>query len=86
MATSVRLKGDYEERIRRLASATGRSQSFYINQMVEREIDQIEREYAILQSAEAYRAGRLETVSLAELNAELGDPGPVDTSALDEIE
>lgn len=86
MPTTIRLKGDLELRIKRLAEETGRPQSFYINQMIEREIDQVEREYSILRDAEAYRAGRLKTVALSELNAELGDPGQVDASVLDEIE
>lgn len=42
MPTTIRLKGDIEARIKRLAEQTGRPQSFYINQMIEREIDRIE--------------------------------------------
>lgn len=86
MATSVRLKGDYEDRIRRLAAATGRSQSFYINQMIEREIDQIEREYTILRDVEAYRAGRLRTFSADQVDQMLGLVGePVPVDALNDI-
>lgn len=86
MPTTVRLKEGLETRIKRLAEETGRSQSFYINQMIEREIDRIEREYSILRDVEAYRAGRLATITLSELNAELGVIDPVDTNVLDEIE
>ncbi|GAA2102484.1 type II toxin-antitoxin system RelB family antitoxin [Brevibacterium salitolerans] len=72
MPTTVRLNTDLEQRIRKLAAETGRSQSFYINQMIEREIDRIEWEYAILRDVEAHRAGELKTVSHRDLKAELG--------------
>lgn len=69
--TTIRLKSDLEGRIRKLSEQTGRPQSFYINQMIEREIDQVEWEYSILSDVEAHRAGRLETVSHEEMKAEL---------------
>lgn len=72
MPTTVRLKDGIEARIKRLAENTGRSQSFYINQMIENEIDRVEWEYSILRDVEAHRAGRLETVSNDELKADLG--------------
>lgn len=72
MPTTIRLKDDLKERIKNLAQETGRSQSFYINQMIEREIDQIEWEYSILRDVEAHRAGSLPTVSHDDLKAELG--------------
>ncbi len=75
MPTTVRLKGDLESRIKRLAEQTGRSQSFYINQMIEREIDRIEWEYSILRDVEAYRKGQRETVSHDALKADLGLDG-----------
>lgn len=71
MPTTIRLKHDIEQRIKRLASQTGRSQSFYINQMIERDIDRIEWEYSILSDVEAHRAGKLETVSNDALKADL---------------
>lgn len=72
MPTTIRLRDDIEARIKRLAEETGRSQSFYINQMIESEIDRIEWEYSILRDVEAHRAGRLETVSHEEMKAEFG--------------
>lgn len=72
MATTVRLKGDLGARIKRLAEETGRSQSFYINKMIEQQIDRVEWEYSILRDVEAHRAGRLGTVSNEELKADLG--------------
>lgn len=86
MPTSIRLKGDLEQRLRRLAEETGRTQSFYINQMIERGIDRLEREYTILGDVEAYRAGRLETLSAAQMDEALGITGqPVPRDAMDDI-
>lgn len=75
MPTTIRLKGDIEARIKRLADETGRPQSYYINQMIEREIDRIEWEYGILRDVEEHRAGRLRTMSGDEVRAELGLDG-----------
>lgn len=71
MPTTIRLKGDLEDRIKKLAATTGRPQSFYINQMIEREIDRIEWEYSILQDVGDHRAGRLRTISHEDMKAEL---------------
>lgn len=71
MPTTIRLKGDLESRIKRLAEQTGRPQSYYINQMIEREIDRVEWEYSILHDAEEIRAGRVDTVTHEQLKAEL---------------
>lgn len=72
MPTTIRLKDGLEDRIKKLAEQTGRPQSFYINQMIERQIDQIEWEYSILNDVEAHRAGHLNTVSHDDMKAELG--------------
>lgn len=72
MPTTIRLKDNLEGRIKKLSEQTGRPQSFYINQMIEREIDRIEWEYAILSDVEDHRAGRLDTVSHQVMKAELG--------------
>lgn len=72
MPTTIRLNADIETRIKKLAAETGRPQSFYINQMIEREIDRIEWEYSILQETEQYQAGTLKTYSSDEMRQELG--------------
>jgi len=72
MATSVRLDDDLEDRIRNLAAATGRSQSFYINQMIKDGIDRVEQIYSILHETEQYQAGNLDTYSSNDLRDELG--------------
>lgn len=71
MATTVRLNKELENRIKKLAATTGRSQSFYINQMLENGIDRVEQIYGILHETEQYQAGNLETYSSDELRREL---------------
>ena len=72
MSTSVRLSPEYEARLNRLAESTGRSKSFYIKEAITSAMDRLEYEYGILKDAEDYRAGRLETSSLAEVRERLG--------------
>ena len=70
--TAIRAPEDVMERYTRLAQSTGRSRSFYINDALEESIDRLEYEYGILHKVEDWRAGRLETVSLDELEDSLG--------------
>ncbi|MCI6275040.1 MAG: ribbon-helix-helix domain-containing protein [Coriobacteriaceae bacterium] len=70
--TAIRAPEDVMERYTRLAQGTGRSRSFYINEALEESIDRLEYEYGILRKVEDWRAGRLETVSLDELEDSLG--------------
>lgn len=72
MPTTIRLTDELASRIKKLAAQTGRSQSFYINQMIEREIDTMEQVYGILHETEQYQAGTLETYSSDDLRRELG--------------
>ena len=72
MPTTVRLNPDTEARIKRLAEQTGRTQSYYINEAIERQLDRLEWEYRIISDVEASRAGTLETITLDEMRAELG--------------
>lgn len=72
MPTTIRLNEELESRIKKLAAETGRSQSFYINQMIEREIDHLEEVYGILNETEQYQAGTLKTYSSEDLRRELG--------------
>lgn len=72
MTTSIRLEPSIEERYRRLAENTGRSQSFYMRLALEKEIDELEGIYDILQVAEDIRSGKEETYSLSEVRERLG--------------
>ena len=70
--TAIRAPEDVMERYTRLAQGTGRSRSFYINEALSESIDRLEYEYGILRKVEDYRAGRLETYSLDEVEKSLG--------------
>jgi RHH-type transcriptional regulator, rel operon repressor / antitoxin RelB len=59
-------------RYEKLAKSTGQTKTFYMIKALESEIDKLEYEYNILQKVENYRAGNLETVTLDELEKNLG--------------
>lgn len=71
MDTTVRLDDELERRIKQLAAATSRSQSFYINQMIEHGIDRMEQIYGVLHETEQYQADNLEAYSSDDLRREL---------------
>lgn len=71
-AMPVRVPTDLADRYERLAKVTGRTRTFYVTEALEDSIDRLEYEYGILQKVEAYRAGKLETMTLDELEASLG--------------
>lgn len=83
---SVRLPKALRERVEAIALASRRSRGDVVREALERQIGRLEWEYRVIEHATDVRAGRLPTVTLSELNAELGDPGPSEASALDEIE
>ena len=70
--TSMRIPSDLNDRYSRLAEETGRPRSFYVNEALQESIDRLEYEFGILKDIEDYRAGRLETYSLAEVRAHCG--------------
>lgn len=63
---------DLAIRYDRLAKSTGRTKTFYMTEALAAEIDSLEYEYGLLKKVEDYRAGRLETVTLDELEESLG--------------
>ncbi|MDN5895988.1 MAG: ribbon-helix-helix protein, CopG family [Nocardioides sp.] len=69
---SVRLPADVDERLSRLAAATGRSKSYYLRELVTAGIDDLEYAYGITARAEAIRGGSRETRPLDELMSEMG--------------
>lgn len=73
--TSMRIPADLNDRYSRLARETGRSRAYYFTEALEDAIDQLEYEYGILKKVEDWRAGRLETVTLDELEEHLGLAG-----------
>ena len=72
MPMTIRVPDDIEQRYKKLATATGRSQSFYLNRALETALPKLEYEYGLLMDVEDYRAGRMDTHSLAEVGEMLG--------------
>ena len=78
MATAtaaLRLPEDLANRYDRLAKSTGRTKTFYMTEALAAEIDRLEYEYGLMKKVEDYRAGRLATVTLDELEESLGLAG-----------
>lgn len=74
MATAtaaLRMPEDLAIRYDRLAKSTGRTKTFYMTEALAAEIDRLEYEYGLMKKVEDYRAGRLETVTLDELEESL---------------
>lgn len=74
MATAtaaLRLPEDLANRYDRLAKSTGRTKTFYMTEALAAEIDRLEYEYGLMKKVEDYRAGRLATVTLDELEESL---------------
>lgn len=75
MATAtaaLRMPEDLNARYERLAKATGRTKTFYMTEALAAEIGRLEYEYGLMKKVEDFRAGRLETVTLDELEESLG--------------
>ncbi|UHD15449.1 type II toxin-antitoxin system RelB family antitoxin [Thiocapsa bogorovii] len=72
MATSVRLDPAIEERLKHLAALTGRTKAFYLRELVERGIDDLEDYYLADAIMERVRKGEELTYSLEDVERELG--------------
>jgi len=72
MATSVRLAPDIEQRLDRLAATTGRTKAYYLREIIERGIEDMEDVYLAQKVLEDVRAGRETTSSLEEVEKRLG--------------
>ena len=70
--TSMRIPTELNARYSRLAKETGRSKSFYVNEALADSIDQLEYKYGLMRKVEDFRAGKVETVTLDELEESLG--------------
>lgn len=68
----MRIPTELNARYSRLAKETGRPKSFYVNEALADSIDQLEYEYGLMKKVEDFRAGKLETVTLDELEESLG--------------
>lgn len=72
MPTSVRLDPAVEARLDQLAEATGRSKAYYLRELIEAGIDDLEDAYMGAAVLERVRAGKERTYSLNDVMEELG--------------
>ena len=69
---AIRIPEELSHRYARLAKETGRTKTYYMTEAQAESIDRLEYEYGILKKVEDWCAGRLETVTLDELEEGLG--------------
>lgn len=72
MATSIRLSEEAEQRLDFLAAQTGRTKAFYLRQMIEKGLDDLEDYYLAADVLERVRQGQEATYSSAQVRTDLG--------------
>ena len=72
MMLAIRLPSDIEERLERLAKATGRTKTYYAREAILEHLDDLEDLYLAEQRLVDHRAGRSQTCTLEEVERELG--------------
>ncbi|MXX09918.1 MAG: ribbon-helix-helix protein, CopG family [Nitrospira sp. SB0675_bin_23] len=72
MATSIQLTPDMEQRLDFLASQTGRSKTYYLRELVERGLEDLEDYYLAAEVVERLRKGTERVYSIAEVRESLG--------------
>jgi RHH-type rel operon transcriptional repressor/antitoxin RelB len=70
--TCIRLPDDVHDRLKALASKTGRSTAYYIREAIEEYLADLEDIYLAEKALEDIRAGKVKTISLDEMSQRLG--------------
>lgn len=72
MATSIRLAPELEKRLDHLAGQTGRTKAFYLREIIEKGLDDMEDYYLAADVLERVRKGEERVYSLDEVEKSLG--------------
>ena len=72
MPTSIRLSPETERRLAVLAAQTGRTKAYYLREMIERGLEDMEDYYLAADVLERVRKGEEPVYSSEEVRAELG--------------
>jgi RHH-type rel operon transcriptional repressor/antitoxin RelB len=72
MATSIRLAPEISERLDRLAARTGRTKAFYLREIIESGIGEMEDYYLAAETRERVRKGKERVYSAAQVRNDLG--------------
>lgn len=75
MATSVRLTPEIEKRLDLLAAQTGRTKAFYLREMIEKGLEDLEDYYLAAETLERVRKGEEKVHSAKEVRKNLGLDG-----------
>ncbi len=75
LPTSIRLSPESEQRLNFLASQTGRSKAFYLRELIESGLDDLEDYYLAADVLERVRSGRERLHSGRDVRADLGLDG-----------
>ena len=69
---SVRLPDEIHERLEKLSKFTGRTKTYYILELLEKHLDELEDYYLSAAVLERVRKGEEEVLTLEEVEKELG--------------
>lgn len=72
MATSIRLDPKVEQRLDFLSAQTGRTKAYYLRQIIENGLDDLEDYYLATEVLERVRKGQEKVHSSAEVRKDLG--------------
>jgi RHH-type rel operon transcriptional repressor/antitoxin RelB len=72
MATSVRLDTAIEQRLDRLAQRTGRTKAYYLREMIESGLEDLEDYYLASATMENVRRGKEKVHSAKDVRSDLG--------------
>ncbi|MFZ9621738.1 MAG: type II toxin-antitoxin system RelB family antitoxin [Prochlorococcaceae cyanobacterium] len=72
MSTTIELDPNIDARLEELARATGRSKDFYLNELIQQGMDELEDAYLGALEAERVRRGESSTRSLDAVMQDLG--------------
>ncbi len=72
MATSIRLSPETERRLAVLAAQTGRTKAFYLREIIDRGLEDIEDYYLAADVLERIRKGQEQVHDAADVRKELG--------------
>ncbi|WP_323011528.1 ribbon-helix-helix protein, CopG family [Castellaniella sp.] len=72
MATSVRLAPETEKRLDHLAAQTGRTKAYYLREIIEQGIEEMEDYYLAASTVERIRKGQEQVHSAAAVRKDLG--------------
>jgi len=72
MPTSIRLNPEIEQRLEQLAAKTGRTKAYYLRELIERGLEDVEDYYLAEAALERLRKGEEQIHSSAEVKKELG--------------